>query len=514
MSGGEKPETQRVGFSELINRSRRERRGQHTDEDTTQEYDPTAIQAVTEGPQQYPDEELHDDAPEGMADVSVPEHVKPPRANRTILLVAVASVISLVAGFLLSLMVVSPAQRAAEAAPPQAGPITVPVEERQLATDLTLRGDAQYDDPVSVSLDGGDGGGPAVVTGHVPEVGQELSPGDVLIEITGRPVIVLPGELPAYRSLRIGSAGPDVVQLRSALLELGYAAGHTASDVYDYDLSLAVEALYSNAGYAPPEPEEGAREMLNAAREELRSAQQTLTIAQTDYERADSDDRTIELAARDAAAAAAQDANAAVDRAWLETLTPLPLDELVYVDSLPRRVDSVSVSRGDTVSGDAITISGAELQILASVAAADAALISEDMQALLSVGDQEISASVAEVRRRTSGSDDGEGAGTGSSGGDRMEVVLVPEELSEEQRAQLVGTNVRVTIPMESTGGEVMVVPVAAVTAGPGGESRVEVLGEGDETDVVRVTTGLTAEGYVEITAQDLAPGDLVVVGR
>lgn len=193
MSGGEKPETQRVGFSELINRSRRERRSQHTDEDTTQEYDPTAIQAVTEGPQQYSDEELHDDAPEGMADVSVPDHVKPPRANRTILLVAVASVISVVAGFLLSLMVVSPAQRAAEAAPPQAGPITVPVEERQLATDLTLRGDAQYDDPVSVSLDGGDGGGPAVVTGHVPEVGQELSPGDVLIEITGRPVIVLPG---------------------------------------------------------------------------------------------------------------------------------------------------------------------------------------------------------------------------------------------------------------------------------------------------------------------------------
>ncbi|MCW5954385.1 MAG: hypothetical protein KIT69_19210, partial [Propionibacteriaceae bacterium] len=62
--------------------------------------------------------------------------------------------------------------------------------------------------------------------------------------------------------------------------------------------------------------------------------------------------------------------------------------------------------------------------------------------------------------------------------------------------------------------------PFAALTAGPGGESRVEVV-EGDPRDeqaktrLVVVTTGLAAGGYVEVTPAegDLKAGDLVVVG-
>jgi hypothetical protein len=60
-------------------------------------------------------------------------------------------------------------------------------------------------------------------------------------------------------------------------------------------------------------------------------------------------------------------------------------------------------------------------------------------------------------------------------------------------------------------------VPVAAITSGPGGESRVEVLrGDDDETVLVTVDVGLTAESYAEVTpkAGELDEGDLVVVGR
>src|SRR5690625_907073 len=150
-------------------------------------------------------------APDDLDDV--PPDVRPPRANRTIVAIAATAVVSLGAGVALSHLVISPAQRAAEAAPPEAGLITVPVEQRELTTDLTLRGDALYDDPVPVSVETADLGAPPVVTGQVPEVGDVVDAGDVVLEVAGRPVIVLPGELPVYRTLRVGSSGPDVLQL-------------------------------------------------------------------------------------------------------------------------------------------------------------------------------------------------------------------------------------------------------------------------------------------------------------
>jgi hypothetical protein len=95
-------------------------------------------------------------------------------------------------------------------------------------------------------------------------------------------------------------------------------------------------------------------------------------------------------------------------------------------------------------------------------------------------------------------------------------VVLVPGELTPEQVAALQGSNVRVTIPVSSTGGAVLAVPLAALTAGPGGESRLEVMGDDGTTTLVEVETGLAADGYVEVTGvdRDLAEGELVVIGK
>jgi hypothetical protein len=76
---------------------------------------------------------------------------------------------------------------------------------------------------------------------------------------------------------------------------------------------------------------------------------------------------------------------------------------------------------------------------------------------------------------------------------------------------------VRVSIPVSSTGGAVLAVPLAALTAGPGGESRVEVMGDDDSTALVEVETGLAAGGYVEVTGAGgatLSEGDLVVIGQ
>ena len=504
------------------------------------------------------------------AEDALPDGVRPPRANRTIVVVAVTAVASLAAGVALSQLVVSPAQRAAEAAPPEPGLITVPVERRELSTDLTLRGDALYDDPVPVSLEAPEGGGGAVVTGRVPEVGGLVEAGQVVLEVAGRPVIVLPGELPVYRTLRMGSTGPDVLQLKESLESLGIEAGDAGSDVYDAATSAGVDALYARVGYPAPVAEEGAEESVAAAQEALRAAEEALAQARGELARAAEGpprserlrldtavaraeravqaaidagepaevvtqaredvavvraereealaprDLTPERSLRDAAERGVADARTALDEAWRAARTPLPAAEIVYVDTLPRRIDSVTVARGGTVGGEALTISGATLEILASVSAADAALVSEGATAYLMVGEEEVEARVAEVRAPARRSGDGSGdsgGGDSGGGGDRREVVLVPLEITEEQRAAVVGTNVRVSIPLESTGEEVLAVPVAALTAGPGGESRVEV-DRGGTTEVVVVETGLTAGGYVEVSAEGLAAGDLVVVGR
>ena len=60
-----------------------------------------------------------------------------------------------------------------------------------------------------------------------------------------------------------------------------------------------------------------------------------------------------------------------------------------------------------------------------------------------------------------------------------------------------------------------LAVPLAALTAGPGGESRVEVARNGT-TELVEVEVGLVAQGYAEVSAVNgsLAAGDLVVVGE
>jgi len=93
-------------------------------------------------------------------------------------------------------------------------------------------------------------------------------------------------------------------------------------------------------------------------------------------------------------------------------------------------------------------------------------------------------------------------------------VLLTPAELTAEQLAAVQGNNVRVSVPVSSTAGKVLAVPLAALTAGAGGESRVEVsTGEGTKTRLVEVVTGLAADGYVEVTG-DISEGDLVVVGR
>ena len=54
------------------------------------------------------------------------------------------------------------------------------------------------------------------------EEGSTAVQGDTLFTVNDQPVVLLYGELPAWRAMRKGTEGPDVQQLETALVALGY----------------------------------------------------------------------------------------------------------------------------------------------------------------------------------------------------------------------------------------------------------------------------------------------------
>jgi Putative peptidoglycan binding domain len=90
----------------------------------------------------------------------------------------------------------------------------------------------------------------------LPAVGQVVKQGDVLYRVDGKPVILLSGSTPAYRSLSAGTrasdvTGPDVAQLNAALVALGYATSaelDPASDQFSWRTKVALQRLQAHLG--------------------------------------------------------------------------------------------------------------------------------------------------------------------------------------------------------------------------------------------------------------------------
>src|SRR6478736_8080642 len=145
-------------------------------------------------------------------------------------------------------------------------PLTAIVEAVAPTSNLTLDGTLERRSSIVVVWSG-EGG---IVTALHVEVGDRVERGKTVAEINGRPAILLSGILPAYRDLRPGAVGPDVAQLTSALVSLGYLSVPT--DTYTSDVANAVRAMYEGAGYPAPTASSELETQLKAAREELRAA--------------------------------------------------------------------------------------------------------------------------------------------------------------------------------------------------------------------------------------------------
>lgn len=205
------------------------------------------------------------------------------RRMRQAAVVVGIAVASAAGGIVIGSQLKSPADAAAERTAPIASSITVPVELRQLVSTLVVSGQIQYIEPTTVRLAGavGTSGGDTQVVTRIPELDSELVEGGVLVEISGRPVFALQGELPMYRQLTPGASGPDVLQLETALDRLGFEPG-TVDEQYDAATEAALDAFYEARGFASEGPSDTQRAALNDARTAVAQAEEGVRKANLD----------------------------------------------------------------------------------------------------------------------------------------------------------------------------------------------------------------------------------------
>lgn len=369
-------------------------------------------------------------------------------------------VVAAVAGWLAGELIRSPAEVAAQRTPPEPSPILVPVEERLLSSDVVTRGTARFGSAQVLKLATSDlKSGHRIVT-RLPATGAELSEGDVVLTVSGRPVFLLQGRTPSYRDLGPGIAGEDVRQLEAAINRIGVDPGPVDGQ-FDAETEQAVATVYSRAGFNPAQATEAQLQAVRPLEAEL------------------------------------------LDNARAGAGIQFPADEVIFVASTPVRVTELSVARGDPPNGSLMTVTDVIVAIDSSLPVEEAPLVKPGMKVLidepdLGIEETGVVSKVAET--------------PGTEGVDGFHVYI--EILVDGAPSTLVGASLRLTVPIKSTEGMVLAVPVSALSLGPDGASRVQRVNDGGG-EFVRVEPGLSAGGFVEVTPIDgtLEPGDLVVVG-
>lgn len=186
-----------------------------------------------------------------MAEPSAPGRRGNPR-RRWLALIVVGAVCLAVGAWIATLLIESPREAVLNAEPPAPSLITVAAEKRVVGEEIITRGQVTASQTVEAV-------GPLtapsalrrVVSGRLPKVGDSVAAGGVVVEISGRPIIALQGDVPAFRDLTEGDVGPDVQRLNAALAALAPELDPESS-TYSPETQQAVDALYTRAGYASP----------------------------------------------------------------------------------------------------------------------------------------------------------------------------------------------------------------------------------------------------------------------
>lgn len=181
----------------------------------------------------------------------------------------------------------------------------------------------------------------------------------------------------------------------------------------------------------------------------------------------------------------------------------VPVDEVVFIRSLPVRVEEIKAAVGAPATGAVLSVTDNQLSVDGALALDAAPLVKPDMKVL--IDEPSLGVSATGVVQTVAGT-------PGTRGVDGFHVHM--EVRVDPTPARLDGYSVRLTIPIKSTQGAVTAVPIGALSLAADGSSRVQVQDNGTLV-YVTVRPGLSADGFVEVAPVDgrLEPGQLVVVG-
>lgn len=327
--------------------------------------------------------------------------------------------------------------------------------------------------------------------------------GDALVEAQRAFLEAPPGTPPGERAaleaaIRAASDDLQVAQLDLGAAGSAYDATRAAGrDAVQLALSERRRAMATSRTADAKVVRAG--QTLRTARTQVGLAERRLEVLRTPG------DTTLQRLLAGSAAREARETEADAARIASRIGIQVPANEVLFFPTLPLRVDTLIARRGDSVSGNVMTVSNSRLAIDSSMSLNDAKLVRQGAEVTIEEPDLGVRASgtVSQVADRP---------GTHKVDPTRVYLEVAPATAP----VQLVGASVKLTIAVRSTRGEVLAVPVTALSVGADGSSRIQREAPGGGTEFVTVEPGLAAQGLVEVRPVDggLSDGDLVVVGR
>jgi len=303
----------------------------------------------------------------------------------------------------------------------------------------------------------------------LPAAGRVVRQGQVIYQVSGTPVVLLYGHVPAWRDLSEGVTGLDVTELNAALVKLGYASAaalgpRSGWDDFSGETAYALGLLQAHLGL---------------------TVTGTLPLGQAVF-------------LPGAARITGPGATTVLGGAAAPGTTALTATST-------RPVVTVALDAGqqtEVKKGDKVTVTLPDGTTTPGV--------------ISSVGTVATSSSASSAGSGGAGGAGGQAGSSdsGSSSGSGSATITVLVSLTDPKAA---GRLDQAPVTVEITTGSAsnaLVVPVTALLAQPGGKYEVEQVTPGGRHRLVPVTPGMfdDASGLVQVTGTSLAVGDHVVM--